>query len=57
MEKDFDFSELKQAMLELEERQRRDFFQRPPLLADLDPKEWLGFVALDYVDMKRRLDF
>ncbi|KAK1220707.1 hypothetical protein PQX77_016533 [Marasmius sp. AFHP31] len=57
MKKDFDFSELKQAMLELEERQRRDFFQRPPLLADLDPKEWLGFVALDYVDMKRRLDF
>ncbi|KAL0576164.1 hypothetical protein V5O48_005805 [Marasmius crinis-equi] len=57
LEQDFNFPELKQAMLEMQTRQRRDPVRRPPLLADLDPQEWRRFVAIDYTDMNRELKF
>ncbi|KAK7462259.1 hypothetical protein VKT23_007860 [Stygiomarasmius scandens] len=56
MEKEFEFPELRKAMLEMQSRQWADGqLRRPPLLQSLSPIEWITWLKMDKVDMERRL--
>ncbi|THV02727.1 hypothetical protein K435DRAFT_836239 [Dendrothele bispora CBS 962.96] len=56
MEKEFEFPELRKAMLEMQDRQWADAqYRRPPLVYSLSPKEWIAYLRMDKIDMERRL--
>ncbi|KAK0444953.1 uncharacterized protein EV420DRAFT_1648677 [Desarmillaria tabescens] len=56
MTKEYEFPDLKKAMLELQVRQFRDPFMRPPLVRSLAPADWIGYVRISPVDMTRRIE-
>ncbi|KAL0058836.1 hypothetical protein AAF712_014463 [Marasmius tenuissimus] len=59
MEREFEqcSGKLKNMILELEDIQEEDPYQRPLLVAQLAPVLWLQYVHLDALDMDRKLPF
>ncbi|SJL05404.1 uncharacterized protein ARMOST_08771 [Armillaria ostoyae] len=56
MAREYEFPDLKKAMLELQMKQLRDPLRRPPLVQSLSPSDWLGYLRIGHVDMSRRIE-
>ncbi|KAJ7187135.1 hypothetical protein C8R46DRAFT_1058991 [Mycena filopes] len=50
---EFSFPSVKAAIMEMEERQIRDQYQRPPFLFKMDPSSWMKFCKLHNVTQNR----
>ncbi|KAF9072417.1 hypothetical protein BDP27DRAFT_412017 [Rhodocollybia butyracea] len=56
MEKEWEVGDFRKGILEMQDRQFKDPFRRPPLMQGLHPQLWAVYINISPIDFNRRLE-